>query len=102
MGLRHLGQGWGCIAIRLALNKTVDHGTVQALRYWRAHNTPGHRMDAATGPVMTTVCSGTNLRPCSVLLSSSTLHKKLRSRAAEAPFIPCRVRPPGVSVSVLA
>jgi hypothetical protein len=43
-------------------------------------------MDAVTGPVMSRVCSRVNLRPCSVLLSSSTLHKKLTNGAAEAPL----------------
>jgi hypothetical protein len=59
---------------------------MQSLGYWREHNTLGHRVDAVTGPVMTTVCSGTNLRPCSVLLSSSTLHKKLTKGIDEAPL----------------
>jgi hypothetical protein len=43
-------------------------------------------MDAVTGPVMETVCSGANLHPCSVLLSSSTLNKKLTNGVAEAPL----------------
>jgi hypothetical protein len=43
----------------------------------REHNTLSHRVDAVTRPMMRTAWSGTNLHPCSILLSSSTVHKKI-------------------------
>jgi hypothetical protein len=49
----------------------------------REHDALGHRIDAVTGPVMETACSGMNLHHWSILLTSSTRHKKLTDGASQ-------------------